>query len=64
MTECIKKALHEKGEFGAYNYDRTNSFRALYRTFTQCCFIEDEGDVVFYKNRDGVPARQLAPMKS
>ncbi|KAF8901965.1 delta-12 fatty acid desaturase protein [Mucidula mucida] len=64
VTECIKKVLQEKGEFGAYNYDRTNSFRALYRTFTQCCFIEDEGDVVFYKNRDGVPARQLAPMKS
>ncbi|KAF9021611.1 hypothetical protein BDZ89DRAFT_1042660 [Hymenopellis radicata] len=64
VTECIKKALKEKGELGAYNYDRTNSFRALYRTFTQCCFIEDEGDVVFYKNRDGVAARQLAPLKS
>ena len=37
-----------------------NSFRALYRTFTQCCFVEDEGDIVFYKNREGKAARVLA----
>jgi hypothetical protein len=37
-----------------------NSFRALYRTFTQCCFIEDEGDIVFYKNSKGEAARVVA----
>ena len=37
-----------------------NSFRALYRTFTQCCFIEDDGDIVFYKNKEGKAARVLA----
>ncbi|KAJ7281581.1 delta-12 fatty acid desaturase [Mycena rebaudengoi] len=43
-----------------YNYDSTFTFRALYRTFTQCCFIEDDGDIVFYKNKDGKAARVLA----
>lgn len=37
-----------------------NTFRALYRTFTQCCFIEDDGDIVFYKNKDGKAQRVLA----
>jgi hypothetical protein len=37
-----------------------NTFRALYRTFTQCCFIEDDGDIVFYKNKDGKVQRVLA----
>jgi omega-6 fatty acid desaturase (delta-12 desaturase) len=37
-----------------------NTLRALYRTFTQCCFIEDDGDIVFYKNRDGKVKRALA----
>ncbi|KAJ7765382.1 delta-12 fatty acid desaturase [Mycena maculata] len=55
VTEHIKKVLKEN-----YNYDSTNSFRALYRTFTQCCFIEDDGDIVFYKNKDGQTARILA----
>ncbi|KAF7308817.1 Delta-12 fatty acid desaturase [Mycena kentingensis (nom. inval.)] len=55
VTQHIKEVLKEN-----YNYDSTNSFRALYRTFTQCCFIEDDGDIVFYKNKDGVAARSLA----
>ena len=37
-----------------------NTFRVLYRTFTQCFFIEDEGDIVFYKNSDGKAQRMLA----
>ncbi|KAG7096068.1 hypothetical protein E1B28_006748 [Marasmius oreades] len=45
-----------------YNFDSTNTFRALYRTFTQCEFVEDEGDVVFYKNREGKPAREVAQL--
>jgi hypothetical protein len=31
----------------------------LYRSFTQCLFIEDEGDIVFYKNKHGIAARRL-----
>ncbi|KAG6885730.1 hypothetical protein C0993_010557 [Termitomyces sp. T159_Od127] len=56
VTEAIKKVLKED-----YNYDSTNTFRALYRTFTQCCFIEDNGEIVFYKNKEGKAARVLAP---
>ncbi|EAU81573.1 fatty acid conjugase [Coprinopsis cinerea okayama7 len=59
VTEAIKKVLKDD-----YNFDSTNTFRALYRTFTQCCFIEDDGDVVFYKNRDGVAIRVLAQKDS
>ncbi|KAJ7595185.1 delta-12 fatty acid desaturase [Mycena floridula] len=55
VTECIKKVLKED-----YNYDSTNTFRALYRTFTQCCFIEDDGDIAFYKDREGKACRVLA----
>ncbi|KAG7095520.1 hypothetical protein E1B28_006258 [Marasmius oreades] len=54
-TAAIKKVLKDD-----YNYDSTNTFRALYRTFTQCIFIEDDGDIVFYKNREGQAARELA----
>ncbi|KAF9003035.1 delta-12 fatty acid desaturase [Cyathus striatus] len=55
VTEILKTILKDD-----YNYDSTNSFRALYRTFTQCCFIEDNGDILFYKNREGKPVRVLA----
>ena len=37
-----------------------NTFYALYRSFTECCFIEDEGSIVFYKNKHGAAARSLA----
>ena len=30
-----------------YNYDSTNTFRALYRSFKECQFIEDEGPFSF-----------------
>ncbi|KAF8735414.1 hypothetical protein AX14_002070 [Amanita brunnescens Koide BX004] len=55
VTEELKKILKEE-----YNYDSTNSFRALHRSFTQCLFIEDEGDIVFYKDKHGQQARVLA----
>lgn len=56
VTEVLKKVLKED-----YNYDSTNTFRALYRTFSSCCFIEDDGEIVFYKNRDGEAVRIVAP---
>ncbi|KAI0694106.1 delta-12 fatty acid desaturase [Cytidiella melzeri] len=55
VTEILRELLGED-----YNFDSTNSFRALYRSFTECCFIEDDGDIVFYKNKDGKAQRQLA----
>ncbi|KAL7284144.1 hypothetical protein ACG7TL_001425 [Trametes sanguinea] len=55
VTEAIKTVLGEN-----YNYDSTNTFYALYRSFTECVFIEEEGSIVFYKNKYGLSARELA----
>ncbi|KAJ7650203.1 delta-12 fatty acid desaturase [Roridomyces roridus] len=55
VTEHLKPVLKNH-----YNYDSTNTFRALYRNFSECVFIEDDGDVVFFKNKDGQAARILA----
>lgn len=55
VTEHIKGVLKDD-----YNYDSTNTFRALWRSFTECCFIEDDGNMVFYKNRQGKAAREVA----
>ncbi|KAF9060335.1 delta-12 fatty acid desaturase [Rhodocollybia butyracea] len=54
-TECVKKVLKED-----YNYDSTGAFRALFRNFTECQFIEEEGDIIFYKNREGLAHRVVA----
>ncbi|KAI0088627.1 delta-12 fatty acid desaturase protein [Irpex rosettiformis] len=42
----------------AYTYDSTNVFRALWRSFTECVFVEDEGDIVFYKNMQAESLRE------
>ncbi|RDB28347.1 Delta(12) fatty acid desaturase [Hypsizygus marmoreus] len=47
-TEAIKPVL---GDY--YNYDSTSVLYALWRSFTQCTFVESEGDVVFFKNQYG-----------
>ncbi|KAF9463198.1 fatty acid desaturase-domain-containing protein [Collybia nuda] len=47
-TAAIKPIL---GEY--YNYDSTPVLYALWRSFTQCTFVEDEGDVLFFKNQFG-----------
>ncbi|KAF8308723.1 uncharacterized protein EI90DRAFT_3129707 [Cantharellus anzutake] len=54
VTEALKKVLGED-----YNYDSSNTFRALWRSFNECIFIEDEGDVVFYNDKTGMPKRTL-----
>ncbi|KAJ6617120.1 fatty acid desaturase-domain-containing protein [Mycena sp. CBHHK59/15] len=48
VTEAIRPVLGEH-----YNYDSTPALAALWRSFTQCTFVEDDGDVVFFKNRRG-----------
>ncbi|KAG6833965.1 hypothetical protein H0H93_012911, partial [Arthromyces matolae] len=55
ITKAIKTVLKED-----YNYDSTPTWYALYRSFTECLFVEEEGDIIFYKNRHGLPARQVA----
>ncbi|KAG5635516.1 hypothetical protein H0H81_010979 [Sphagnurus paluster] len=54
ITKAIKPVLKD-----SYNYDSTPSFYALWRSFTQCLFIEEEGGIVFYKNKHGVAAREV-----
>ncbi|CAH1760051.1 12234_t:CDS:2 [Entrophospora sp. SA101] len=44
-TEHLKKVL---GPY--YMFDDTPMFKALWRSYSKCKFIEDEGDIVFYKN--------------
>ncbi|KAF9447277.1 hypothetical protein P691DRAFT_793638 [Macrolepiota fuliginosa MF-IS2] len=45
VTEAIKPVL---GEY--YNYDSTPVLHALWRSFTQCAFVEDEGDILFFRD--------------
>ncbi|KAG0029781.1 linoleoyl-CoA desaturase activity protein [Podila clonocystis] len=44
-TKYLKKKL---GKY--YIYDETPIMQALIRNWTECKFVEDEGDVVFYKS--------------
>ncbi|KAH9886268.1 fatty acid desaturase-domain-containing protein [Cubamyces lactineus] len=55
VTEAIKPVL---GEY--YCYDSTPTLYALWRSFTQCTFVEAEGDVVFFKNQRGEALRECA----
>ncbi|KAG6830772.1 hypothetical protein H0H87_007171 [Tephrocybe sp. NHM501043] len=55
ITKAIRTVLKDD-----YNYDSTPTFYALYRSFTQCLFIEEEGDIIFYKNKQGLAAREVA----
>ncbi|KAF8211714.1 delta-12 fatty acid desaturase [Mycena galopus ATCC 62051] len=56
VTEHLKTILKEH-----YNYDSTPCFRALYRSFTECSFVDDEGDIIFYRNQKGESVRFLQP---
>lgn len=48
VTGAIKPVL---GNY--YNYDSTPALYALWRSFTNCIFVDDEGEVVFFRNRCG-----------
>ncbi|KAF8627156.1 hypothetical protein AX17_006372 [Amanita inopinata Kibby_2008] len=48
VTEAIKPVLGD-----CYNYDSTPALYALWRSFTNCIFIEDEGDILFFRNKYG-----------
>lgn len=53
VTEAIKPVL---GDY--YYYDSTPTLYALWRSFTQCKFIESTGDILFYKDMQGRAVRQ------
>ena len=53
-TEALKEKLGDH-----YMYDDTNMFVALYKSYKSCRFVEDEGDVIFYKNAQGKAARRV-----
>ena len=36
----------------------------MWRSFTQCTFIEDEGDIVFFKNQQGEAVREYVEPKA
>ncbi|KNE87543.1 hypothetical protein PSTG_19072, partial [Puccinia striiformis f. sp. tritici PST-78] len=42
-----------------YNESDENCYKSLWRCYTQARFVEDEGDVVFFKNAKGQAARRL-----
>ncbi|KAI8802232.1 delta-12 fatty acid desaturase [Cladochytrium replicatum] len=44
-TRALKKVL---GDY--YVYDDTNVFVSLYRSYQNCRFVEDKGDIVWYKH--------------
>ncbi|KDQ54117.1 hypothetical protein JAAARDRAFT_182511 [Jaapia argillacea MUCL 33604] len=54
VTEAIKPVLGTQ-----YNYDTTNIFYALWRSFRNCTFVEAEGDIVFFKNQRGEVMRAV-----
>ncbi|KAL4251337.1 Fatty acid desaturase [Abortiporus biennis] len=58
-TEAIKPVLGEH-----YCYDSTPTIYALWRSFTQCTFIESEGGVVFFKNQRGEAVRRYTTNSS
>jgi len=49
---AIKATPYLKEKLGEYYlYDRTPVFKALYRALKNCAFVEDTGDILFYRNK-------------
>jgi hypothetical protein len=43
----------------AYAHDSTHVFRALWRSFKYCMFVEEDEDVAFFRNKQGEKMREL-----
>ncbi|KAF8911392.1 fatty acid desaturase-domain-containing protein [Mucidula mucida] len=54
VTAAIKPVL---GDY--YNYDSTGVLRALWRSFTQCTFVDEEDEIVFFRNQYGQTTLEL-----
>ncbi|KAI0659252.1 fatty acid desaturase-domain-containing protein [Cubamyces menziesii] len=52
-TDAIRKRLAQDGIF---LQGRPGGWAEMYRVFRECKFVEDEGDIVFYKNARGLAA--------
>lgn len=49
---AIKATPYLKEKLGdCYLYDRTPLWKALYRVARNCQFVEDTGDILFYRNK-------------
>lgn len=53
-TEALKNKLGDH-----YMSTDENFWLSLWKSYTQCRFVEDEGDVVFYKNAKGKAIRRV-----
>ncbi|KAF9453347.1 delta 12 fatty acid epoxygenase [Macrolepiota fuliginosa MF-IS2] len=54
-TQYVKALLGDH-----YVTDDTPAFKALWRNYNFCQFVEDDGEVLFYRNRHGHAARRAA----
>ena len=52
-TDALRKRL---GQHGIKLQGRPGSWAEVYRVFKECKFVEDEGDILFYKNSRGLAA--------
>lgn len=50
-SDALKKVVHR---YGVPTEGNPGSWREVYRVYQQCKFVEDEGDVVMYKNAEGL----------
>jgi omega-6 fatty acid desaturase (delta-12 desaturase) len=53
--EALKPVL---GKY--YKFDDTPVFKALYDNYRACRFVDDEGDVIFYRDTKGKVACRVA----
>lgn len=54
-TDYLKAFIGEH-----YNYSDKPVFKALWDNYNDCQFVEDEGDVVFYRDKEGKSVRRPA----
>ena len=52
-TDALRKRL---SQVGLDLRGKPGGWAEMYRVFRQCKFVEDEGDIVFYKNAQGLAA--------
>jgi omega-6 fatty acid desaturase (delta-12 desaturase) len=53
-SRALHKRLHENG---LHLQGAPGGWSEMYRCFSECKFVEDEGNVVFYKNAKGLAVR-------
>ncbi|GJJ15411.1 hypothetical protein Clacol_009687 [Clathrus columnatus] len=54
-TKYLREVLKDH-----YVYSDALVFKTLWETYNSCQFVEDEGDIVFYKNKRGEAVCQPA----